>query len=772
MKFTRGYWLTRPGVHIYAARQVYRVERGPGRVTLMVPCRPIRHLGDTLGGPVLAVEMDSPALGVVRVRIRHFKGDRARWPWFSLGESPSEAEIREDDHTLEFQSDQLIVAIQKEPWRMEFRHGAQLLGSDTPTGVAYASVHEAPFMRVQLSLGVGERIYGLGERFTPLVRNGQSVDIWNEDGGANTDQAYKNIPFFISSRGYGIFVNDPGRVSFEIESEIVSVVQFSVPGESIEFLIIDGPTPKEVLQRYTALTGRPALPPAWSFGLWLSTSFATDYNEQLIEEWTRKLQLYGVPVHVLHFDCFWMKPFEWCSFEWDEEKFPHPEAMLSRLQQLGYHVSVWINPYVSQFAPAFDEGVRHRHFIAKADGSVWQTDHWQPGMAVVDFTNPSAVAWFQEQLTRLCRMGVAAFKTDFGERIPSDDVRYYDDSDPERMHNYYPYLYNRVVYEVVTREREGDGLVFARSATVGCQQFPVHWGGDNFASYQSMQSTLRGGLSLGLGGFGFWSHDIGGFEDTATADLYKRWVAFGLLSSHSRLHASHAYRLPWLYDEEAVEVLKHFVHLKCRLMPYLYAKAVEATQTGVPMLRAMMLEFPEDPNVGHLETQYMLGDRLLVAPVFNAAGEVTCYLPAGRWTHWQTHEQVEGGRWVDARYDYFHVGLYVRPHSLIPEGAVEDRPDYDYGEGTMFHLFEPTPGVPVRADLFDLRGTWKGSVEALWDNGQLTVQQRGSVRGWQLLWHHAPRHVEALHGTVTRTSEGVRCTPGADGTTILLKASL
>ena len=281
----------------------------------------------------------------------------------------------------------------------------------------------------------------------------------------------------------------------------------------------------------------------------------------------------GIPLHVFHFDCFWMKEFNWCDFQWDERCFPDPAGMLKRLKEHGLHICVWINPYIAQRSALFDEAAAGGYLLKRPNGDVWQWDQWQPGMGIVDFTNPAACKWFQDKLRALLDMGVDAFKTDFGERIPTDVV-YFDGSDPFKMHNYYTYLYNKTVFDLLKEVRgEGEAVVFARSATAGGQQFPVHWGGDCTATFESMAESLRGGLSLGLSGFGFWSHDIGGFEQTATADVYKRWSAFGLLSSHSRLHGSSSYRVPWAYDEEAVDVLAKFTKLKCSLMPYLYGAA-------------------------------------------------------------------------------------------------------------------------------------------------------------------------------------------------------
>ncbi len=367
---------------------------------------------------------------------------------------------------------------------VEFRAGERLLTQSGWRSLGFVDTPEGRFIHEQLGIGVGESIYGLGERFTPFVKNGQMVDLWNEDGGTSSEIAYKNIPFYLSSRGYGVFINHPEKVSLEIASERIERVQFSVPGEALDYYVIYGPTPKEVLQRYTALTGRPALPPPWSFGLWLSTSFTTSYDEATVSQFIDGMSERGIPLSVFHFDCFWMREFNWCDFEWDRRCFPDPESMLRRLKERGLHICVWINPYIAQRSPLFEEGVRQGFLIKCPDGSAWQTDTWQPGMGVVDFTNPAAREWYASKLRRLMEMGVDCFKTDFGERIPTDVV-YHDGSDPLRMHNYFSFLYNRTVFEALKAQRgEGEAVVFARSATTGGQQFPVHWGGDCTATFE------------------------------------------------------------------------------------------------------------------------------------------------------------------------------------------------------------------------------------------------------------------------------------------------
>ena len=532
------------------------------------------------------------------------------------------------------------------------------------------------------------------------MRNGQTVEIWNADGGTSSEQAYKNAPFHLSSRGYGVLVNDAGHVSYEIGSESVERVQFSVPGESLEYFVIDGPTPKDVLERYTALTGRPAKVPAWSYGLWLSTSFTTDYDEATVMSFIDGMAEREVPLGVFHFDCFWMREFNWCDFEWDPRVFPDPEGMLGRLHERDLRVSLWINPYIAQRSPLFAEAAAAGYLVKRPDGSAWQWDLWQAGMGLVDFTNPDATAWYQSKLRRLIDQGVDCFKTDFGERIPLE-VEYFDGSSPDRMHNRYTELYNRAVFEVLQEARgDGEAVLFARSATTGGQRMPVHWGGDSTSTFPSMAESLRGGLSLALSGFGFWSHDIGGFEGTPDAAVFKRWVQFGLLSSHSRLHGSGSYRVPWVFDDgaeapgqSAVEVTRRFAQLKNRLMPYLLAAGTEASERGIPVMRPMLLEFPDDPAARYLDRQYLLGPDLLVAPVFDKGGEVEFYLPDGRWTdHW-TGAVVDGGGWRRETHGFDTLPLYVRENAVLAWGARSDRSDYDYLDGLVLEVFPGQHGT-------------------------------------------------------------------------------
>ncbi|CAN7169351.1 alpha-xylosidase [Microbacterium sp. LjRoot45] len=721
MKFTDGFWQLRPGVTALYAQEAYDIEPtdatadGPG-IRITAPTGVITGRGATLNRPVLTVTLSSPLEGVIRVRVSHHEGGRRQGGFETPGAAAGgvgDVEIGADGGVL--RTGTLAARIAPgAPWSLAFEvDGRRVTGSGNKAqgyvrlaadaavdhgivGNARAETgvpDERVFVHEQLDLGVGETIYGLGERFGPLVKNGQSVDIWNADGGTSSEQAYKNVPFYVSSAGYGLLVNDPGHVSFEVGSEAVERVQFAVPGEVLEYFVFAGPTAADVLHRYTALTGRAPVVPAWSYGPWLSTSFTTDYDEATVTSFIEGMAERELPLSVFHFDCFWMREFNWCDFEWDPRVFPDPEGMLARLHERGLRVSAWINPYIGQRSPLFEEASSRGFLVRRADGSVWQWDLWQAGMGLVDFTNPDATAWYQGHLRRLLAQGVDCFKTDFGERIPTEVV-WHDGADPGRMHNLYTQLYNRAVHDVLVQERgAGEAVLFARSATAGGQTMPVHWGGDNTSTFVSMAESLRGGLSLAMSGFAHWSHDIGGFEGTPDPAVFKRWTAFGLLSSHSRFHGSDSYRVPWAFDEEAVEVTRRFSHLKMRLMPYLYQLGLDAAETGIPLMRPLVLEFPDDPAVAYLDRQYMLGPSLLVAPVFSAEGDVEFYLPAGAWTSLLTGETVEGGRWLRERHGFDSLPLYVRPGAVLPWGARVDRPDYDYTDGLQLRVFPGGEGA-------------------------------------------------------------------------------
>jgi alpha-D-xyloside xylohydrolase len=734
MRFGNGAWTMLPGVTPTYLARVEAVSIAEREVVLHVFSRLESERWATLQGDMFTVRVTSPAAEVLRIQVTHHKGRVARGPSFALNAAPQPIAVTDSGDEIIVVAGALQLVVAKRPWGLRFIDGgtgAMVTSSPYKALGLMDSAGHGPFMREQLTLAPGELVYGLGERFQALTRNGQSVDMWNDDCGTCSDKGYKDVPFFLTSKGYGVFVNSPSRVSFEIGTEQVMRTQLAVPGEDLDYFLIHGPDPKQVLTRFGALSGRPALPPAWSFGLWLTTSFVTDYDEKTVMGFVNGMLERDIPLHVFHFDCFWMKAHHWVDFQWDTKVFPDPAGMLARLKERGLRICVWINPYIGERSHLFDEGAAGGFLVRRPDGGVYQRSKWQAGMAFVDFTNPAAVRWYTGELRRLLRMGVDAFKTDFGEEIPTDVV-WSDGSDPEKMHNFYTYLYNKCVFDLLTEERgPQEALVFARSATATSQRFPVHWGGDSYGTFESMAESLRGGLSLAMSGFGFWSHDIGGFESTSPAGVYKRWIAFGLLSSHSRLHGNASYRVPWLYDDESVAVLRRFTQLKCSLMPYLMQAAVEAHRLSIPMMRSMLLEFPGDPTCRTLDRQYMLGGDLLVAPVFHESA-AEYYLPTGEWVHLLTGERRLGGRWFFDVLDYFGVPLWIRPNGIIPVGSELRQVDYDYAAGVDLVCGKLDGATSRVTDLVDRRGNASSKFELTQDGNNVVVASLDGRRDFRV----------------------------------------
>ena len=784
MKFTEGYWEKNERANAAHAAQAFVIEKMLNGMRVVAPVKKITDRAGELDITTITTEFTSAGKDIISVRSYHYEAYDKKEPRYPLNIQSQEVEVEITDEEAVMTAGRMKVRVDRKEFQYTFEADGKVLTTCGFRNLGYMqydrkvltklpeenymAAEYKPYMATELSLTAGECVYGLGERFTALVKNGQVVDCWNEDGGTASQISYKNIPFYVTDKDYGVYVDHSDNVSFEVASEKVEYVGFSVPGEEIRYHVIYGDNMKDVMVHYTDLTGKPALPPAWSYGLWLTTSFTTNYDEATTSSFIDGMKERDIPLSVFHFDCFWMKTFHWCDFEWDDKTFPDVEGMLKRYKEKGLKVCVWINPYISQGTAFFREGVENGYFLMRADGKgVKQIDNWQPGMALVDFTNPAAAAWYTGKLKTLLDMGVDAFKTDFGERIPVDVV-YHDGSDPRSMHNYYTGIYNEKVFRLLEREKgKGEAVLFARSATVGGQQYPIHWGGDCSATYPSMAESLRGGLSFTMSGFSFWSHDMGGFEMTATPDVYKRWVQFGLLSTHSRLHGSKSYRVPWLFDEEAVDVCRKFTKLKLRMMPYVFGMSVNSHRTGIPTMRSMVMEFGHDPAVKYLDMQYMLGDSVLVAPIFREDGLAQYYLPKGTWTHLLSNEVREGGTWQEETYDYMSLPLYVRENTLLAMGANEERPDYCYKENVQLQLYALKDGSSAVCEVHDLQGNTalKATAERNAEKITLTASELSQGMSYLLANIHAVTEVQGAE--IKESERGIVLIP-QDTTVIII----
>ena len=680
----------------------------------------------TEGLAAARVAVSAVAPRVVRVRIT--AGPLATVKTFSYVVGRPDAGSWSVDGTPErvtLRTAHVVVEARLDPWQLTLRTpDGRLLTHEVADDVTFAGqrlgarpgfqVESLPHDPVRRVLGVVETLlldpedhfFGGGERFTRLDLVGRTVRIWNRNPyGARSELAYKNLPVLVGSRGYGLFVDVPTAVSFHLggSNRAYSV---EAAGEELDYYLIAG-TPKEILTAYTELTGRPAVPPEWAFGLWASTCFVP-FTEASVLEQARRLRSEGIPCDVMNLDCFWQRAQMWCDFEWDTSRIPDPERLLAELHREGFHNCLWINPYVSLQSALYQEGAARGYFLRRTDGSVYHPIVWnqrtERGMglcAIVDFTNPDAARWFRGKLEAQLALGADSFKPDFGEEIP-EDARFANGLTGREMHNPYPLLFQHEVFEA-TRGHADRVVAWSRSAAPGVQRYPGHWSGDPECTFVDLANTLRGGLAAAMSGLAYWSHDIGGFWGDPSPELFVRWAQLGLLSALSRYHGATP-RDPWRFGDEALAIFRRYARLRSRLVPYLVSYGWQASEDGVPLMRPMVLEFPDDPAGYAFDLQYCLGRELLVSPVVRADGWVTTYLPRGRWTDWWSGTMHEGPTTLRRQVPLGDVPLYVRDDSLVVLGPERSH----VGERPTDPL--TIEGFVATAAAFTLRGD-TGTVE-------------------------------------------------------------
>lgn len=535
-----------------------------------------------------------------------------------------------------------------------------------------------------------EAFAGFGERFAPLNARGQRPLMWNFDAfGSESIRAYKNVPFYVSDRGYGIVVNSGAPVEFDMAQQTHAAVEILVPDHVLEYFVLGG-TPVEVLDRFDGLTSRPVLPPKWAFGTWISSGFFEDSREKVLER-AKKIRERGIPCDVLHLDTFWQTDGHWSDMQWDPENFPEARSLMAELAEQGFKVCLWMNSYISYKSPLFAVADEAGYFLKDAKGETYVADTWHgsfPACGIVDFTNPEATAWWKDLLRGPLLDGAALYKTDFAEGVPADAVAHNGMTGTE-LHNVYTLLYNDAVCEV-TREIHGYDFVWARSSFLGGQRHPAQWSGDVQTTWAGLGGTIRGGLSHGLSGVPFWSHDTGGFNGTPTDDLYIRWAQFGALSPLLRYHGTTTREL-WEFSEEAERLAVESLKLRYSLAPYLYSAAVRASRTGEPVLRALNVDDPADPVSWTADQEFRLGTDLLVAPVNDPSGERKVYLPEGRWIDFWTKEVHEGGRYIDTKHDLETFPVFVRYGTILPRVA----PGATFGDGPFAGITLEVWGAPT-----------------------------------------------------------------------------
>ena len=514
------------------------------------------------------------------------------------------------------------------------------------------------------SLAPGERIYGCGESFTSLNKVGQKVHLFVTDPqGPETDGQYKPVPFYFSNRGYGIFMHTSAPVTCDFGASYIGAQRLFMADEQMDFFVFFG-SPKDILYEYTEITGKSPMLPLWTFGTWMSRITYFSQAEGL--DIAHQLRAHKIPSDVIHFDTGWFGTDWQCDYEFAHDRFPDPVGMLKQLKNDGFHTCLWQLPYFTPKNRFFSEIIQQGLHVRNADGGMPVED------AILDFSNPQTVAWYQQKIAGLLRQGVSTIKCDFGEAAPYNGF-YHSGCGGLYEHNLYPLRYNKALWEVVEREHPDEGVIWARSACAGSQRYALHWGGDAATNNIGMLGDLRGGLSFGLSGFSFWSHDMGGFVTASPEDIYRRWLPFGFLSSHTRAHGAPPTE-PWLISESFTKAFRDCAEMKYKLMPYVYAQAKDCSERGLPMVRALLVEFPDDPGAWLVEDEYMFGSQMLVAPLLESGNSRTVYLPHGQWIDYQTGKVYASG------YQTIEAGsipaiILVRDGSVIPHAPLAQRTD-------------------------------------------------------------------------------------------------
>jgi alpha-D-xyloside xylohydrolase len=577
--------------------------------------------------------------------------------------------VEQTEQAITYTSPYGRVRLIKKPWHIEFYDNTgKLLTRTQNIGDPATYITTIPFSFIRrasdlsrsvaatFSLEHDEKIFGCGESFTRLNKRGQKIVAYSRDAmGVQNEFMYKPIPFFLSSNGYGMFVHTSAPVSFDFGKTYDQHNVIYSGDENLDLFIFLG-NPREILSEYTSLTGRSPVPPLWSFGLWMSR--ISYKSEDEARDVAAKLRQYRIPSDVIHLDTGWFET-DWRSnFQFSTSRFHDPAKMISDLKKQGFHISLWQYPYFTPKNELYQEAVSKGLVVRDQGGKLPFED------GVLDFSNPATVEWYQALVAKLLKMGVGAIKVDFGEGAPANGI-YASGRTGFYEHNLYPLRYNKAVADI-TKEVTGENIIWARSAWAGSQRYPLHWGGDAENTDSAMAAELRGGLSFGLSGFTYWSHDVGGFVERAPRDLYRRWLAFGVLTSHTRCHGAPP-REPWTYDQAFTDDFRRAVELKYSLMPYIYAQAVDSSARGYPMLRALFFEYPNDPASWMIDDEYMFGASLLVAPLMEENNGRNVYLPPGSWIDYQTGKVYEGGQWHQITAGQIPIVLLVKDHSVIPQ---------------------------------------------------------------------------------------------------------
>jgi alpha-D-xyloside xylohydrolase len=536
-------------------------------------------------------------------------------------------------------------------------------------GVSFAIAHQ-------------EIVYGGGEDFGSLAKNGRIYDIYNSDAlGVNGQLRYQSTPYFCTSKGTAFALLNAAPSRIDVGARRHDILTWTTSTPALTLFVQPGGNAQKRISQFRTVTQRQAAVPKWSLGLWLSRCYYKDQKE--VEQVLQDAEIHNIPVGVVNLDArCWMRAETRTDFVWDTSRFDPYQSFLPKLVKKGIEVCLWENPYVSsKTEQLYDEGVAKGYFAKTKQGNPYPLDWVPEGLAgfpkppvagLVDFTLPAARKWWKDQHRPYIRAGVKCFKTDFGEEIPAD-AYFADGSMGWDLRNVYSDLYNLCVLEVLAEECGSEGILWARSGSSRASSTPVKWAGDSQTTWRALRSTLRAGLSQAVGGAMFWSHDIGGFYGPSPdPDLYLRWAQVGLWGSHARCHGTSA-REPWCFGEKTLNAFRQALELRLKVIPYFEASCARATKTNQSFLTPLWLIEGADPASHHIDDQFMAGPDVCVAPFLEAFGGRDFYLPGGStWRDLRSGNILEGGRFFHTERT-LHIPAFLRVGSHF-EGLFEAAP--------------------------------------------------------------------------------------------------
>ncbi len=649
------------------------------------------------------------AVGDYAFRIRYsargsFENNTLMAPDIPVGSNPDIVET-EVDITIKLKKASLVI--QKQPVHILLKDSEENILTELP-GIDSAHPNSSGaggfpslkdffpfgisdgFCSFTTKLKLNEKIFGLGEKFIGTDRRGQHIESIHQDCAGNEGaRTYKNVPFYMSTEGYGVFVNSAFLMDFDIGSNNFDIANIFVEDSLMDIFLIAGPSLKDILYRYCCITGFAPELPRWSYGLWMSRN--SYENEAIVRGIAADLRNKEIPCDVLHLDTFWFEKDWVCDLEFSNERFPNPKKLMAGLAEAGFTVSIWQLPYVHESLDNYSEGVRNDYFVKTQKGKTYMFDWFGEQYALIDFSNDDAVEWYVNQIKDVLKIGVKTVKTDIAEGIPVDGL--YKNIEGKEMHNLFPLIYNKVMYEAV-EEIHGEGIVWARSTYAGGQRYPLPWSGDSRSTFENLAGALRSGLSLGMSGQPYWSHDIGGFIGVPDAELYIRWAQFGLFSSHARCHGggNNNPREPWAFGEEALEIFRKYARLRYKLLPYIFSTEAQSMSTGMPFIRHMALMHQDDRNTHGLYDQYYFGESFMIAPLLNKGGHRQIYLPEGIWYDFWTGGKIQKTGWIEVRANLHTMPVYVPAGAIIVYGPEQNYVDEKQTTLLEIHIYSGADG--------------------------------------------------------------------------------